>query len=31
LGETRFFVLTSPSGQAVRFWDIACWRELARA
>jgi len=29
LGATRFFVLTSPSGQAVRFWDIACWRELA--
>jgi double-stranded uracil-DNA glycosylase len=29
LGETRFFVLTSPSGQAVRFWDIEPWRELA--
>jgi TDG/mug DNA glycosylase family protein len=29
LDATRFFVLTSPSGQAVRFWDIACWRKLA--
>jgi TDG/mug DNA glycosylase family protein len=30
LGETRFFVLASPSGQAVRFWNIGWWRELAR-
>ncbi len=29
MGATRFFVLTSPSGQAARFWDIGCWRELA--
>jgi TDG/mug DNA glycosylase family protein len=29
LGEICFFVLTSPSGQAVRFWDLACWRDLA--
>ena len=28
---TRFFVLTSPSGQAVRYWDLAPWRELASA
>lgn len=24
------FVLTSPSGAATRYWDIAPWRELAR-
>ena len=29
LDATRFFVLTSPSGQAARFWDIECWRKLA--
>jgi TDG/mug DNA glycosylase family protein len=29
-GETRLFVLPSPSGQAVRFWDIGPWRALAR-
>jgi TDG/mug DNA glycosylase family protein len=29
-GCTRFFVLTSPSGQAARFWDLAPWRELRR-
>ncbi len=28
-GDTRFFVLPSPSGQAVRFWDLAPWRALA--
>ncbi len=26
---TRFFVLTSPSGLATRFFDIEIWRELA--
>lgn len=26
----RVFVLTSPSGLATRFFDIAVWRELAR-
>jgi double-stranded uracil-DNA glycosylase len=26
---TRFFVLTSPSGLATRFFDIDIWRELA--
>jgi TDG/mug DNA glycosylase family protein len=30
-GRTRFFVLPSPSGQAVRFWDLRPWRELAAA
>ncbi|MBK8323080.1 MAG: mismatch-specific DNA-glycosylase [Betaproteobacteria bacterium] len=30
-GCTRFFVLTSPSGQAARFWDLAPWRELSLA
>lgn len=29
-GGTRFFVLPSPSGQAVRYWDLAPWRALAR-
>jgi len=28
-GQTRFFVLPSPSGQAVRFWKPAHWRALA--
>jgi TDG/mug DNA glycosylase family protein len=28
---TRLFVLTSPSGAAGSNWDIAPWRELARA
>lgn len=28
-GRTQFFVLTSPSGLATRFFDIAIWRELA--
>jgi TDG/mug DNA glycosylase family protein len=31
IGPTRIFVLTSPSGQAGSYWDIAPWRELARA
>ena len=26
----EIFVLTSPSGAATRYWDIAPWRELAR-
>lgn len=30
-GATRFYVLTSPSGQAARFWDLAPWRQLALA
>lgn len=30
-GTTRLMVLTSPSGQATRFWSLAPWRELARA
>ncbi|HEX4943279.1 MAG TPA: mismatch-specific DNA-glycosylase [Usitatibacteraceae bacterium] len=29
VGETRLFVLPSPSGQATRFWDPRPWRELA--
>jgi TDG/mug DNA glycosylase family protein len=28
-GETALFVLPSPSGLAVRYWDEAPWRELA--
>ena len=28
-GDTRFFVLPSPSGLATRFFDVAVWRELA--
>jgi TDG/mug DNA glycosylase family protein len=31
IGPTRLFVLTSPSGAAGSNWDIAPWRELARA
>jgi TDG/mug DNA glycosylase family protein len=31
VGPTRLYVLPSPSGQAVRFWDLAPWRALARA
>jgi double-stranded uracil-DNA glycosylase len=31
VGETRLFVLPSPSGQATRFWDARPWRELAAA
>jgi TDG/mug DNA glycosylase family protein len=30
-GDTRLFVLPSPSGQATRFWDERPWRALARA
>lgn len=29
VGVTRLFVLTSPSGAACRYWDIAPWRALA--
>jgi double-stranded uracil-DNA glycosylase len=29
--STRFFVLTSPSGLATRFFDIEIWRELAES
>jgi TDG/mug DNA glycosylase family protein len=31
LGDTRLWVLPSPSGAAVRWWDEAPWRELAEA
>ena len=30
VGETRLMVLTSPSGQATRFWSLGPWEELAR-
>lgn len=29
LGETRIFVLPSPSGRAIRWWSIAPWTDLA--
>ena len=29
IGGTRIFVLPSPSGLAVRFWDVEWWRRLA--
>ncbi len=29
IGATRLFVLTSPSGQARRYWNGALWQELA--
>lgn len=29
IGDTRVFVLPSPSGQARGFWDIAPWQRLA--
>ena len=29
LGPTQFWVLTSPSGAAVRYWDISHWTALA--
>ena len=31
LGNTRLFVLPSPSGQARGHWDLAPWRGLARS
>jgi TDG/mug DNA glycosylase family protein len=30
IGATRVFVLPSTSGAAVRYWDIAPWRALAK-
>jgi len=30
VGETRIFVLTSPSGRAGSFWTLAPWQELGR-
>ncbi|MSO70359.1 MAG: mismatch-specific DNA-glycosylase [Alphaproteobacteria bacterium] len=30
IGETRLFVLTSPSGRAGSFWDEKWWRELKK-
>jgi double-stranded uracil-DNA glycosylase len=30
VGDTRLMVLTSPSGQATRFWSLGPWQELAR-
>ncbi len=30
IGETKLFVLTSPSGRAGSFWDEKWWRELQR-
>lgn len=30
VGDTRLMVLTSPSGQATRFWSLGPWEELAR-
>jgi TDG/mug DNA glycosylase family protein len=30
VGETRLFVLTSPSGRAGSFWTLEPWEELAR-
>jgi TDG/mug DNA glycosylase family protein len=30
IGETRFFVLPSPSGAARRHWNVDQWRELSR-
>ena len=29
VGETRLFVLPSPSGAARRYWDVGVWRDLA--
>lgn len=31
IGETRCFILPSPSGSARRYWDIAPWQTLADA
>ena len=31
LGQTRLFVLPSPSGAARRYWSIEPWHELAAA
>ncbi len=29
IGETRLFVMPSPSGLAIRWWDAALWRQAA--
>ena len=31
VADTRIYVLPSPSGLAVKFWDAALWRALAEA
>jgi G:T/U-mismatch repair DNA glycosylase len=31
IGETRVFILPSPSPLAANHWDIKPWRDLARA
>lgn len=31
IGQTKIYVLTSPSGAASRYWDIAVWQNLADA
>ncbi|MBJ3776931.1 mismatch-specific DNA-glycosylase [Acuticoccus mangrovi] len=31
IGDTRLYVLTSPSGQARGYWDLAVWQRLADA
>jgi TDG/mug DNA glycosylase family protein len=31
LGETRVFILPSPSPLAANHWDIGPWRDLAQA
>jgi TDG/mug DNA glycosylase family protein len=31
IGETRLFVLPSPSGSARRYWDLSVWGDLAAA
>lgn len=31
VGDTRIFILPSPSGQARRFWSITPWQQLAAA
>ena len=31
LGDTRIFILPSPSGQARRFWNITPWQQLAKS
>ncbi|MFW2331626.1 MAG: mismatch-specific DNA-glycosylase [Nitrospinota bacterium] len=30
IGDTRLFTLPSPSGLAVRYWDITYWHQLAK-
>lgn len=31
VGVTKFWVLTSPSGSARRYWDVKVWQALAKA